>query len=168
MLFHVGGLLRDPVGSTRRHVVAAEAPLQRGTVELVRLPGGVLVRFEGDVVIEAECSRCLNDLSYQQHIEFEEIFVQQVDPGTGERVSADLGQDEESFQIGLDHTIDITEAVRQYTEVAAAMQPLCRPDCPGLCAQCGQDLTVGTCSCDRAPADSRWAALAALKQFPNG
>jgi uncharacterized protein len=168
MLFHVGGLLREPVGATRKHAVAPEPPVERGSVELVRLPGGVLVRFAGDVTIEAECSRCLGAFRYVETIEFEEIFVQQVDPGSGERVTADLGQDEDSFRVGLDHTIDITEAVRQYTEVAAAMQPLCRPDCPGLCAQCGQDLTVRTCSCDRAPADGRWAALADLKLFPNG
>jgi uncharacterized metal-binding protein YceD (DUF177 family) len=33
---------------------------------------------------------------------------------------------------------------------------------------CGQDLTVGACACERAMADSRWAALADLKLFPNG
>ena len=73
-------------------------------------------------------------------------------------------EDGEAFRIGLDNTIDISEAVRQYSEVAAEMQPLCRPDCPGICPVCGQDLTIGDCSCDRTPVDPRWAALAALKR----
>ena len=134
-------------------------PFITGSVEMVHLPGAILVRFKGDVSIEAQCSRCLTDFGYQTPIEFEELFLQQVDVGSGARIEPALGEDPEAFRIGLDHTIDITEAVRQYTEVAAAMQPLCRPECPGLCSQCGQDLTVGACACDRALADSRWAAL---------
>jgi uncharacterized protein len=40
--------------------------------------------------------------------------------------------------------------------------PLCREDCQGLCAQCGVDKNVTTCTCVR-PADPRFAALAAIK-----
>ena len=43
------------------------------------------------------------------------------------------------------------------------MKPLCRPDCKGLCPECGADLNEGACSCGEAKVDSRWAALAALK-----
>jgi uncharacterized protein len=58
--------------------------------------------------------------------------------------------------------LDLTEAVRQYRETALAMQPLCRPDCKGLCPVCGSDLNEGPCNCG-AGTDSRWSALAALK-----
>ena len=163
MQFHVAGLLREPVGASRTFDLAQEPPIRDASVEMVHLPGAILVRFKGDVVSEAQCSRCLADFASLAPIGFEEVFVQQVEVGSGARVEPALGDDPEAFRIGLDHTIDITEAVRQYTEVAAAMQPLCRPECPGLCQQCGQDLTVGACACDRAMADSRWAALADLK-----
>jgi uncharacterized protein len=163
MLFHVAGLLREPVGATRSFEITPEPPVHEGRIEMVRLPAAILVRFSGEVVIEAQCSRCLADFGYHAPLSFEELFQQQVDVGSGAKVESPLGDDPEAFRVGLDHTIDITEAVRQYTEVAAAMQPLCRPECPGLCQQCGQDLTVGACACDRAMADSRWAALADLK-----
>jgi uncharacterized protein len=43
------------------------------------------------------------------------------------------------------------------------MKPLCRPDCKGLCPECGADLNEGACSCGDAKMDPRWASLAALK-----
>lgn len=161
MLFNVSQLLREPVGSTRSAAVDPEPPLHHGHAKLVRVPGGVLLRLEGEVFIDAVCSRCLTPFSYPEAITFEEIFAQQVDPVTGVHMEV---EDDEAFRIDLNHTIDITEAVRQYTEMAAEMQPLCRPDCPGFCPECGQDLSMNRCECDRTPKDPRWAALAALKQ----
>lgn len=162
MLFNVATLLREPVGSTRRYTLDPEEPVHRGTVELLRMPDGVLVRAEADVLVEAACSRCLTPFAYPIHVGFEEIYYQQVDLKTGARLAEP--EDGEAFRIGLDNTIDIKEAVRQYSEVAAEMQPLCRPECPGICPVCGQDLSIGECSCDRGPRDPRWAALAALKR----
>jgi uncharacterized protein len=94
-------------------------------------------------------------------MEFDEIFVQQFDLSGG-RLPAP--EDPESFLIDDHHTIDITEAVRQYSETAAAMQPLCRPECPGICPHCGQDLSLGGCDCDRRLVDPRWEALASLRR----
>lgn len=161
MLFNVSQLIREPVGSKRTYTLEPEEPLHSGQVELIRVPAGVLVRFEGEVFIDAACSRCLTPFGYPEQVSFEEIFAQQIDPVTGTRIEV---EDADAFRIGLDHTIDITEAVRQYTEMAAEMQPLCRPDCPGFCPECGQDLSIARCNCDRTPIDSRWAALAALKR----
>lgn len=166
MLFNVATLLREPVGSGRHYVLEPEPPVHRGTVNLIRTPDGVLVSCEADVLLEDTCSRCLSPFAYPAHISFEEVYMQQVDVSTGGRLPPP--DDAEAFLIALDHTIDITEAVRQYSEMAAAMQPLCRPDCPGICPECGQDLSIAACRCDRMPTDSRWAALAALKLSSNG
>ena len=162
MLFNVAGLLRENVGATRHFTLDGDPPVHHGRVDMTRTPNGVLVHVEAEVFIEDRCSRCLAAFGYPAHIAFDEIYAQQVDLQTGARLAQP--DDPESFRIALDHTIDITEAVRQYTEMAAAMQPLCRPDCPGICATCGQDLSIATCACDRTPVDSRWAALAALKR----
>ena len=166
MHFNVSQLLREPVGGSRKYLLEAEPPVHRGRVEFIRTPDGVLVRAEADVVLEAECSRCLSAFGYPAHIHFEEVFLQQVDVTTSARL--ELPEDHDLFLIDTNHTIDIREAVRQYSETAAAMQPLCRPDCPGLCTVCGQDLNIATCNCDRTPSDPRWAALAALKHPTNG
>jgi uncharacterized protein len=72
---------------------------------------------------------------------------------------------DDAFLIDDRHTLDLNEAVRQYREVSLLMKPLCRPDCRGLCPVCGADLNVGPCGHETAPADSRWAGLAALKEL---
>lgn len=168
MLFNVSQLLRSPVGETRHYVLDAAPPVHAGTAELVRLPGGVLVTVKADVVLDAVCSRCLTPFGYPAHIEFDEIYVQEYDAVTAARLEPPEDADDETFRIGADHLIDISEAVRQYSEMATAMQPLCRPDCPGLCPACGRDLTVGGCECEREVTDTRWSALAALKQTLHG
>jgi uncharacterized protein len=169
MLFNVSSLLREPVGSSRRYTLDPEPPVRSGQVELIRVPKGVLVRAAAEVDVAAECSRCLERFVRPTQVSLEEVFFQQVDVVTGKRLEEeDEERDPDAFEIGLDHSIDISEAVRQYTEMAAAMQPLCRADCPGLCPECGQDLSVAACGCDRSPADVRWAALAALKFPSNG
>jgi uncharacterized protein len=163
MLFNVSQLLREHVGSTRSYSLERQPPIHRGSAELIRTPDGVLVRVEADVALEANCSRCLAPFGYPEHIEFDEEYIQRYDVVSGAKLDP-VEENEDSFWINGNHTIDITEAVRQYSETAAAMQPLCRPDCPGICPECGVDLTVANCRCDRTPVDSRWAALAALKR----
>jgi uncharacterized protein len=163
MRFNVAGLLKAEVGARRRHVMEPEAPVRRGTVAIVRVPRGVLVQCEAEVLIEAQCSRCLVTFAYPETVVFEEFYRQQVDLADGRRVERLEGEDEETFLIGLDNEIDTSEAVRQYTEMAAEMQPLCRPDCPGLCPECGTDLSMDNCQCENAATDPRWASLRTLQ-----
>lgn len=163
MEYNVSQLLREPVGSTREYSIdEPEGSTRRGHVELIRMPTGVLVRVRADIGLEADCSRCLVAFSYPGHIEFEELFYQRFDLVTGTPLNTDAPPD--SFFIDARHTIDIREAVRQYGEMAAAMQPLCRPDCPGMCAECGRDLNLGRCDCVREALDPRWGALEALRR----
>ena len=51
-----------------------------------------------------------------------------------------------TYQVASADVVDITEDVRQEVILAYPMVPVCRPDCKGLCASCGQNLNTGTCS----------------------
>lgn len=164
MLFNVAQLLRQEVGASRRYVLEPEEAVRAGRVELIRTPDGVLVRCDAEVGIDAVCSRCLVPYCYEAPIEFEEIYAQQIDPVSGRKLEVEP----DSFVIDAANTIDIREAVRQYIEMAAEMQPLCRPDCPGICPVCGTDMSIAPCQCDRTPIDPRWQALVALKRKTNG
>src|SRR5687767_1188507 len=68
MLFNVATLLREPVGSTRKYALDPEEPVHKGSVELLRVPTGVLVRAKAEVFVEAACSRCLTPFAYPVHI----------------------------------------------------------------------------------------------------
>ena len=48
------------------------------------------------------------------------------------------------------------------------MHPLCRPDCPGLCSECGQKLEGGPHGHAGEDIDPRLAGLAALLVERNG
>jgi len=167
MLFNVSGLMGEGIGATRRFDVDGrlesedrEPEAVHGSVELLRTKTGVLVRAHLDLVEPETCSRCLRPLEERLAIDFEEEFQATVDRHTGRPVGEAPADD--AFVIDENHMLDLTEAVRQYREASAAMQPLCKPGCLGLCPRCGKDLNAGPCACQAGPLDSRWAALAGL------
>jgi uncharacterized protein len=167
MLFNVSGLLQDGIGATREYAVDAvldsegHAPEPvTGRVQLLRTMSGVLVRARLRLVEPETCSRCLKPVQETLPIEFEEEFQSIVDVRAGQPVAE--AKDNESFLIDENHQLDLTEAIRQYREASATMQPLCRPECRGLCPRCGYDLNTGDCSCSVAPIDSPWSTLAGL------
>lgn len=169
MLFNVSGLIREGIGATRVHEVEGtlltegRAPERvSGRVELLRTKSGVLVRASLQVLESGVCSRCLKPLLQALPIEFEEEFQSTVDLRTGEPVAQ--APDTDAFLIDDRHLLDLTEAVRQYREAAEPMQPLCRPECRGLCPHCGADLNLGDCPCGGESVDPRWQRLAALSK----
>lgn len=46
-----------------------------------------------------------------------------------------------------DTIIDLSDDLRQEIMLDYPLKPLCRPDCPGLCVQCGKNLNEGPCDC---------------------
>ena len=51
-----------------------------------------------------------------------------------------------TYKVAPTDVVDITEDVRQEIILAYPMAPVCRPECKGLCASCGQNLNTGGCS----------------------
>jgi uncharacterized protein len=58
--------------------------------------------------------------------------------------------------------IDLAPLVRELSLLDVPFNPVCRPDCLGLCIECGQNLNEGDCGCKTDDLDPR---LAALGQF---
>jgi uncharacterized protein len=58
--------------------------------------------------------------------------------------------------------IDLAPLVRDLSLLDMPINPICRPDCQGLCMECGQNLNEGDCGCTADDIDPR---LAALRQF---
>ncbi len=171
--YNVATLLREPVGSTREYNIDSripidgEKPYQRvtGHATLLRMKHGVLVTAQLQGVQSGQCSRCLREVDVPLRVEIEEEFFASVDPGTGTALPAP--EDPEAFRIDDDLTLDLEDAVRQYWTAALPMQPLCRPDCRGLCPRCGKDWNQGACSCSPEE-DERWSALRQLVKETEG
>jgi uncharacterized protein len=122
-----------------------------------------LVYADLDALTQDTCSRCLRPVETPVHLSIEEEYLPTVDVTTGQPLPRRDEDAEEFFEIDAHHHVDLTEAVRQTLVMNEPMRPLCRPDCAGLCNQCGADLNEGPCDCPEQPADDRWAALRALR-----
>ena len=165
MLYNVSSLIQEGIGATRSYEIDEPVAFPGGRghaigrVELIRTKGGVLVRTNLELSEPETCSRCLKPLEENLRIDFEEEFQSRADPTSGEP-NEEL--DPDSFIVDEQNQLDLTEAVRQYREVSLEMAPLCRPDCLGLCPQCGSDRNLKACDCDNGAVDSRWDKLADL------
>ncbi len=124
------------------------------------------IKIDGVVRAEAveECSRCLE--TFIREVEAE-VHLYAVPAG---RVSgAGRSEEDEEPEPGdgyLAHDgreLDLSEEVRSAILLATPMKPLCKPDCKGLCPECGGNLNQNQCSCGARKVDPRWSALDKLR-----
>ena len=100
----------------------------------------VIVRGEARAKVISPRARCLKPAVTEVTAELEEAFVrdvgQDVEPG-----------DDQYMYSG--HVLELDEAVRTALLLELPSRILCREDCKGLCDQCGQDLNINECSCQK-------------------
>ncbi|HEY7483771.1 MAG TPA: YceD family protein [Streptosporangiaceae bacterium] len=155
-------------GSMRKEFLVVPAPADLG-VEMVGVPKdaeieldirleavmeGVLVSGVADVPITGECARCLDPISESVDTEFQELFVY---PDTR---SGGHAEDDERRLDG--DFIDLEPVLRDTVVLDLPLSPLCRDDCPGLCAVCGVRLADAGPGHRHDEVDPRWAALQGL------
>lgn len=168
--FNVSQLLREGAGAIRRHKIAVPTlelgdglvlTSLAGTVRFMRTGRGILVtgNLEGDVRLP--CSRCLELFVAHVVFDLEEEFIPTVQVTSGERIDISE-EDKEAPTIDAEHTLDLSDVIRQAALLALPMQPLCRPECTGLCPQCGANLNEVQCGCEPSTLDARWAKLGEL------
>jgi len=117
---------------------------------------GVLVTGSAVAPLSGECARCLDPLTSSIEVGFQELYRYLPDPGEDE----DDG--EERFLDG--DFLDLEPAFRDAVVLALPLSPLCRDDCPGLCAECGAKLAdVGADHRHGDKVDPRWGSLAKLE-----
>jgi uncharacterized protein len=166
-VFDMRPLGRQP-GSVRDETRTARAPEGLGS-GLASVPAGaevaldlrfeavaegVLVTGSAVVPLTGECARCLDPLTATMEVGFQELYRYQPDPGEDEA-------DEERFLDG--DWLDLEPAFRDAVVLALPLSPLCREDCPGLCAECGVRLAeAGPRHGHGADVDPRWGPLRQL------
>jgi uncharacterized protein len=123
----------------------------------------IVVSGSFEAVIDAECSRCLQPFRQKFKSDFQEAFTMR--PATAE------SEDPETLAAEAANELTVTgdylyleEYIRQVFVLAQVYNPLCNPDCQGICAGCGADLNSSACRCAAAPEpDDRLAKLKELK-----
>lgn len=153
--FNVGFMLAEGVGY--RRAIEVDLPHIRldddleldslsGLVRFSRNTRGILATVRLETGIVGECARCLRPTLVPVTLEFEELFVFPPSP-------------ESPFSVAESGILDLAPLVREEALLSVPMMVLCRPDCAGLCAQCGQDLNEGACDCERDTIDPRFEVL---------
>lgn len=132
----------------------------KGSLTLLRTDQGLLVSLNGTAEMPERCARCLREATVVVDIKLEEEYLPVVDAATGARLHPP--EDDDKFRIGPDFLLDLREGLRQYVLMSEPLKPLCRPDCAGLCPDCGTDLNERQCECAH-DQDARWGALAAIR-----
>ena len=117
---------------------------------------GVLVSGTVTAALTGECGRCLGEVADTVQAELQELCVY-CDAG-----HPDTERDDKEVSRLDGDLLDLEPALRDAVVLALPLTPLCRPDCPGLCAECGQPWAELPVDHTHERPDPRWAALSRL------
>lgn len=126
---------------------AADPPVVPVVLDLSRMTGGgwaLRLRFEAGLV--GPCMRCLEPAAPRTAVDTREVDA----PGGGEELTSPYVDED---------VVDLRAWVRDAFALALPPQVICRPDCAGLCAQCGLNLNENPGHEHERGPDPRWNAL---------
>ena len=114
---------------------------------------GVLVSGTVTAPLTGECARCLTPVSDTVTVPLTDLFAY---PDSATEQTSE--EDEVSHLVG--DMLDLEPVVRDALVLDLPLSPLCRDDCRGLCADCGERLDDLPADHTHTTTDPRWAALA--------
>jgi uncharacterized protein len=127
----------------------------RVQIEAQQVGADVVVRGRLRGEFNLDCRRCLVPVVAGIDEELGLLFRAGTSPGDDE--PADV------LPLPRGGALDLAAPIREQVLLAVPRYVYCRPECPGLCPQCGQNLNEGPCDCARQDEDDRWAPLRRLK-----
>ncbi len=130
------------------------------SLELQSVSEGVFVQGDVRVTLEGQCSRCLRDLALDEADTVAELVFY---PERKAAFVADGDEEAEEFPEIIDDHIDLEPILRDAVVIGLPFRPLCRPDCPGLCSECGEPWDNLPDDHAHEKLDPRFDALAALQ-----
>jgi uncharacterized protein len=132
-------------------------------IQLESATEGVLVTVTATAPAASECARCLETFQQMIDVRFQELFSYQP-------VSYQPAEDGDDGYALHGDLLDLEPALRDALVLALPLAPLCRPDCPGLCPDCGVPLAEAGPDHSHEHIDPRWAALrgAVTRNGPDG
>ena len=111
---------------------------------------GVLVTGTARTPLAGECSRCLDPLTAEIVVDFQELFF----------YSAEDAAEDDSLLNG--DLLDLEPTFRDAVVLALPLSPVCSDDCAGLCVDCGVKLAEAGPDHRHEKIDARWASLQGL------
>ncbi len=122
-----------------------------GSFTATRTTEGIYIQGQLESSMSLECVRCLEEAIVPINISLDELFY----------YPAHIAPPGE-HRVGDDGMIDLAPLVRELSLLSLPIKVLCRPDCQGLCQECGANLNLGECGCEAEAIDPRLAVLQSL------
>lgn len=134
--------------------IAAGAPLDLD-MRVESVSEGVLVSGTVSAPLSGECARCLTPFEEQIDVDITELFAY---PDSLTEATTD---DDEVGRVIAD-TVDLEQPIIDAVGLELPFSPVCRDDCPGLCAVCGVALAGADPGHHHDQIDPRWAKLTTM------
>lgn len=120
--------------------------------------GKARIAGNAEITFVMSCDRCLKPVDKTLTLQFDrEVFA----PDMIDTIPD--GADDQEFMDGCQFNVE--DLLSNEIVINWPMKVLCKPDCRGICHQCGKDLNTGTCDCDTFVPDLR---MAVIKDIFNG
>ncbi|MEW6092655.1 MAG: DUF177 domain-containing protein [Chloroflexota bacterium] len=157
LLLNVGFLISAAVGTSRDFTFDYEKMRLGddlavtdfiGTATFSRTQQGLLLQGEFSAKLGLECVRCLE--AYTQAISWTFTDLYAFDKHS---------LSESNLLVPEEGRIDLAPLLREYALLEVPIQPVCKPDCKGLCPECGENLNRVDCGHRPAGDESPFAAL---------
>jgi uncharacterized protein len=149
------------LGGQEYHMVPEEIPFR---LDVSRASSGHALRLRFEAAVEGPCFRCLDPAEISVAVDAREVdqpdatFDRDDEGPSGEGVEAGSPYVEDGS------VLDLAGWARDVLILELPDRILCRPDCPGLCPQCGESLAGADPEEHRhgEQGDPRWAKLREL------
>jgi len=105
-----------------------------GIINVGKTPQGLVVQADFSAETTLNCVRCLTDFNHELDWSFTELYA------FDQRSETDSG-----LILPEDAHIELGELLREYAILEIPISPICKPDCQGLCMECGQNLNEKDC-----------------------
>ena len=119
-----------------------------GLVTIGRTPQGLIVQGDFSAEMPLECARCLSDFDHELDWEFTELYA-----------FKKKSVSESDLLLPEDQQIDLAPLIREYALLEIPINPICRPDCKGLCTVCGENLNEVDCGHEDTTEESPFSGL---------
>ena len=143
------GLGTFDYGRERYAVDPALVPVR---LDVSRTTGnGWALRLRFEAALNGPCMRCLDPADPRFEVDAREVSQ----PGGGEEL--------ESPYVSEDGELDLAGWAHDALALTLPAQLTCRPDCAGLCPQCGANLNEDPDHRHESEPDARWAKLSEIR-----
>lgn len=160
LLLNVGFVAQQSIGYNREfHFECSSVALKpdfqvrnlEGGIIFSRTSEGLLARGKFRAAIDAVCGRCLTSFMLSIETDFTELIT-----------FATHAVEDSEIIYPEDGQIDFAPIVGDYLFLEIPINPICQPDCKGLCLVCGNDLNNEECNHSQDGIDPRFKILERL------